>query len=266
MTISTTYADFVRAMTAEVSPSELTDAYLRWNYSTIFTHFLAQTSSDGTNAVDLLRTAARLVAGTEENPGDETILNNLDAFITVVRLVRQEGWQMARPEESTGFSEAARHFAENISVVRAMEERFDEELRAFHDALNERLKRLIPDDLCHKLTRRKDGKPLISWWLGEPEMWDKGVGLVYLDGADVLVAADNRLLVLVYGGSSPDAKARIRQIKDSRDLHDFNFGGEPNMAMHFSGYLTLPEDDPVGFAADRLAVLLAAIRSAEDGE
>ena len=264
-TISTTYADFVKALTAEVPPSELANVYLRWNYSTIFTHLLAQTSPGDRNSVDLLREAEVLAASVENNFDDEVILDNLEAITAAAGIVGQEGWQMSKPEDFAGFSESSRHFAKNINVVRAVEKQFDEEILAFYDALHERLKKLTPTGLCRKLERGRNQETFASWWLGKPEMWDKDVGLLYLDASDASLVANNRLVVFVSGGSSKDAKARIRKIRGAGEFADFNFGGKSNWAMHFKGCLELPEDDPAGFAADRLADLLAAIRSAEDG-
>ena len=173
---------------------------------------------------------------------------------------------MSKPEQFAGFSESSRHFAKNIGVVRVIEKQFNEEVLAFCDALHERLKKLVPTGVCRKITKWQNQDRFASWWLGEPEIWDTDVGLLYLDTSDAGLVAESRLLVLVSGGSSKGARARIRKIKDAPEFADFGFGGESNRAMHFKGCLALPEDDPIGFAADRLAALLAAIRTAEDGE
>jgi len=227
---------------------------------------ISQASPGETDAADLLRTAEGLIAGPKENFNDETILDNLEAVTTAVRLVRQEGCQMPEPEEFEGFSEATRQFAKNIKIVQVMEKLFKDEMAVFFDTLNYRLAKLIPGEVCNKTTRGNDGAPLHYWWLGTPEKWDKDVGLLYLVASDSDLIAENRLLVVVSGGSTTDVKTRIRQIKDAKDFNDFEFGGKPNRYSHFTGHLKLPEDDPVGFVAERLAALLTAIKTAEDGK
>lgn len=78
------YSGWVRALAQAVSPCEIADNDLRWAYSTLFTHLLAQASTDAFNALRAIRTASRLVS---DGIAEDAVTDHLDVLVALIALL-----------------------------------------------------------------------------------------------------------------------------------------------------------------------------------
>lgn len=120
--------------------------------------------------------------------------------------------------EFSGFTEAARLFAENMHVVTAMQEVFEREVNQLLNVLAEKITRLV-----HPLLFWDQKTPIYRyWWIGpHGKSRDKHARIWFRTSRPEIVT-DSKLILQVYGPESAISLAtRIRQIHGDARFLDF---------------------------------------------
>lgn len=177
---------------------------------------------------------------------------------------------MARP--FNGFGEAAKLYAANAPIIDEMFRAFYEDMTNFCEALGEAIKGYVPDELFKSNTSKEvaeaDGLPKyqFAWLADDDKPWQRHAYL-WMDLWDSSLVTSNELLLKSSAPNLSDEQLnRLWTIPGDERFKDFcTLKGRKRWSI-FRVHIQLPPNDPIDFAAERIAAVLKAMYKAETGK
>lgn len=157
-----------------------------------------------------------------------------------------------------GFSEAARLYAENVEVVRAMAAEFRRDETRYLDAVADQIRLKIAPAFDQNLFHEKPTPGYRTWWIGDTTDEFKPFPRQYVKTDSPEVVSSGKVVVHVQTGVDKPAelKARVANLRDHQPLKEL---AQPKKSQDkwdlFTYEVAIGEGDPVEKLAAPLAMM-----------